>query len=196
MAGRRFKIKGTKDFLVLAVFCAFLCVWSIRDAWFPTKKILKKHPREIPAAFTVSGVVEKIAVAPGQEVGGKILLAKLFDEPYRARVMKADAALRAATAAGDSDLEQKAGEVAQARADVAACSLYNTDIKMTTSHGEDALRGKVLRIAAGPGTQVEAGEPVLLIEPADTFYLFNKSLAVLSFIGMCVALFFHRIASR
>ncbi|MBI9020041.1 MAG: hypothetical protein JEZ10_02135 [Verrucomicrobia bacterium] len=47
MAKGRFSIKGTKDFLVMAVACGFLCLWSIRDAWFPTKKILEKHPQSV-----------------------------------------------------------------------------------------------------------------------------------------------------
>ncbi len=198
MARRRFSIKGTKDFLVLAVFCAALCVWSIRDAWFPTKKILKKHPREIAVAFTVPGVVERVAVSEGYEITGKTLLAKLYDESYRVKVLKAEAAVKAAKSEESPDLEAKMTELQQAHADMNACTLENTDpsLMRTTSHGEEPLRGRVLRVLVGPATKVEAGEPVLVVKPVDTFYMFNKTLAVLTFLGLLVALFFHWIASR
>lgn len=196
MTRRRFAIKGTKDFLVLAVFCAFLCVWSVRDAWFPTKKILKKHPREIPVAFSVPGVVEHIAVDAESKIEGKILLAKLYDESYRVKVLKAEAAVKAVTNEAAPDLEAKMTDLRQAHEELGACTLENTDITYTTSHGETPLHGRVIRVLVEPATKVEAGEPVLLVEPTDTFYMFNKTLAVLAFIGMLIALFFHWIATR
>lgn len=196
MAKGRFNIHGTKDFIVMAVFCGFLCIWSIRDAWFPTEKILKKHPREIPVSFKVSGVVKQIFVKPGEEVKGESSLAALYDEPYRAKVAEAETVFEAAKTAKDPAVEARLDALMQARADLAACVIKNTDFKWKTTHGEEVLRGTVYRIAAETATHLEAGATVMTIAPYDTFYQFNKTLSILSFIGMIAALIFHRIASR
>jgi multidrug resistance efflux pump len=196
MAKGSFKIKGTKDFLVAAVFCGFLCVWSIRDAWFPTEKIMKKHPREIPVAFKISGVVKNIPVKVGDGVKGKIPLASLYDESYRAKVTEAEVVFEVAKSTKDPAVEKKLDVLMKARADLEACTVKNTDVTWMTTHGEDILTGTIARILVQPATQIEAGVPVLTVTPTDTFYLFNKTLAVLTFIGMIIALIFHRIASR
>lgn len=195
MAKGRFNIKGTKDFLVAAVFCGFLCVWSIRDAWFPTEKVMKKHPREIMVAFKIPGVLKEVGVKPGDEIQGKTLLASLYDDGYRSRVTEAEEAFEASKKDKDPNVEEKLDLFVKARADLEACTVANTDILWTSSHGEEALRGVVSRILITPGTHVEAGETVLAVNPNDSFYAFNKTLAVLSFIGMIAALIFHRIAS-
>jgi len=196
MAKGRFKIQGTKDFLVAAVFCAFLCAWSIRDAWFPTEKVLKKHPREIPVTFKLSGAIKGIAVKIGDEIQGKTLLASLYDDGYRAKVAEAEVAFEAAKAAKDPAVEEKREALMKARTDLEACTVRNTDVTWMTTHGEETLRGTVTRILAQPATQIEAGVSVLMVKPVDSFYAFNKTLAVLTFIGMIIALIFHRIASR
>lgn len=196
MAKGRFNIHGTKDFLVMAVFCGFLCIWSIRDAWFPSQKVLKKHPPEIPVAFKMSGVVKDIPVKVGQEIAGKTLLASLYDDAPRAMVTEAETVFEAARKAKDPLAEEKQATLMKARADLDACTVENTDIMWTSSHGEEVLRGTVVRILEKPSAQVEAGVPVLMVKPVDSFYGFNKTLAVLSLIGVIVALVFHRIASR
>ena len=196
MAKGRFNVQGTKDFIVAAVFCGFLCVWSIRDAWFPTEKILKKHPQEFPVAFKVNGVVKEILVKTGDEIKGKVSLANLYDDGYREKVAEAEAAFEAAKAAKDPAVEEKLAVLMQARADLEACTVKSSDIVRTTTHGEETLRGNVVRIVINPANHVEAGAPVLMVNPTDTFYLFNKTLAVLTFIGTLVSLVFHRIATR
>jgi multidrug resistance efflux pump len=196
MAKGRFNIKGTKDFLVMAVFCAFLGIWSIRDAWFPAEKVLKKHPPEIAAAFSLSGAVKSIPVQVGQEIAGKVVLASLYDEAHRAAVTEAEAAFEAAKAVKDPSVEEKLNALMTARQALEACEVKNTDITWESSHGKETLRGTVTRILVQPGERVEAGAPVLMVKPVDSFYAFNKTLAVLSLIGVIVALIFHRIASH
>ncbi len=180
----------------MAVFCAFLCIWSIRDAWFPTEKVLKKHPPEIPVAFKVSGVVKDIPVKAGQEISGKIRLASLYDDAPRAMVTEAETVFEAARKAKDPLAEEKMNALTKARANLDEYAVENTDITWTSTHGEEVLRGTVTRILVQPGTKIEAGAPVLMVKPVDSFYAFNKTLAVLSLIGVIVALVFHRIASR
>jgi hypothetical protein len=43
-------------------------------------------------------------------------------------------------------------------------------------------------------SQVKAGDPVLVIDPKDHFYLFNKSLAIFSFMAFWVFLAIHLLA--
>lgn len=196
MAKKKYKIKGTKDFLILAVFCGFMCVWAIRDAWFPTRKVLEKHPQEVPAAFAVPGVVREVRVQPGDVIEDRTVIAVLNDTVYQERVNEARARFDSAREARDPETETRLDELNEARAALEKCTLRNTDIKVNTSHGEDVLRGRVLRIDAPPGTPVEAGQPVVTIRPQNSFYIFNQSLAVIMFIGMIISLFFHWVASR
>lgn len=196
MAKGRFSIKGTKDFLVMAVACGFLCLWSIRDAWFPTKKILEKHPQSVEVAMKVSGVIKSLPVAPGHEFVGSVVLVEIYDDSYQKVLTAAEVAFEEAKEARATDVEDKLEAMLAAREQLNACTLRNTDLTQKTSHGEDSLRGTVLTHLAKPATHVEAGEPVLLVRPKDTFYAFNKTLAIFSFIGVVVALFFHRLASR
>lgn len=197
MAKNRFtKIKGTKDFLVLAVVCAFLCAWSIRDAWFPTKKILKKHPLEFAVTSNVPGVVQSIPVKIGHQIEGMEILVQLAPSRYQKTVDEADAAWQAAKEAGDPDAGAKLSAVYKARENLLACAIRNTDFKLTTTHGEDVLRGKVFKILVKPAASVDVGDVLMVVEPKDTFYIFNKTLAMLTFFGTFVGLFFHRVASK
>jgi multidrug resistance efflux pump len=196
MAKSRFNIKGTKDFLVAAVVCAILCLWSIRDGWFPTPKTLKKHPLEIPAAFSVGGVVKEIALRVGDEIHGKVALAVLYDDAFRTKVYEAEAAFNAAKDAKAADTDEKLEALLTARKNLEACTVWNTDILWTGSHGEATLHGEVVSVLARPGDRVESGQPVLLVNPEDTFYLFNKTLSVLMFLGALVSMVFHWVASH
>ena len=189
------KIKGTKDFLVLAVACIFICLWSIRDAWFPTEKILKKHPQVYPITTAVSGVVQTIPVKVGDEVGGSAPLLTLATKSYKIAVETAEEAYKAAQGGDKKVIKEKLNALMQAREDLRATTVRCSDFILETSHGSDPLKGKVLDILTDLATHVDAGETVMLVRPDDTFYAFNKTLAVLSFLGAIMALVFHRIAS-
>ncbi len=248
MAQGRFHIKGTKDFLVFGVVLVFLCIWSIRDAWFPTENTLKKHPQRIEVAFEVPGVIKSLPLKVGNAIEGRRLLASLHEGRYQDTLETAEAEFEAAKTAKSSDVQEKLDAVLKARKDVEACTLYNTDRMRVTSHGEESLSGVVIEVMAEPASSVEvmsaespgevseitakaifvlqkgsddpqeyaldgfaaavdvgdnviagstlAGHPVLAVRPNDTFYSFNKTLAVLSFLGAIVAFIFHGIASR
>lgn len=192
----RLKIKGTKDFLVAAVVCVFLCLWAIRDAWFPTERILKKHPLSFDISASVPGVIQSVPVEAGDEISKKTVLAVLSEKPYQKAVDAATAAYETARENKTEDLAEKLVALKMAREDLAACTVYNTDFTLKTSHGEDILQGKVLEILAPQATQVEAGETIMTVQPKDTFYIFNQTLAVLSLIGAIVSLILHGIASK
>lgn len=196
MAKGRFNIKGTKDFLIAAVACTFLCLWSIRDAWFPTKNVLEKHPQSYAISMEVSGVIKSLPLQVGEEVRRGSVLATIYDESYRKAVEAAEAAFEVARETRDPAIKVQHEKLVAAREELAACTLKNTGIILMTTHGEEPLSGVVLEYLVQRSSHVEAGEPILLVRPKDNFYMFNKSLAVLSLIGMLVALFFHRVASR
>jgi multidrug resistance efflux pump len=190
------KIKGTKDFLVAAVVCAFLCVWSIRDAWFPTPKILKKHPLIYEVSTPLSGVVQSVPLQVGNKISGSTVLVRLYEHTYQQEADAAEAAFNAARDNGDPDVEQKLVAMHKAKEKVVKCTIRNTDFTLNTSHGEDALYGQVLDVAVSEGQPVDAGQVLMTVRPKDAFYAFNRTLAVLSLIGAVVSLFFHRVASR
>ncbi|MBI9020040.1 MAG: hypothetical protein JEZ10_02130 [Verrucomicrobia bacterium] len=123
-------------------------------------------------------------------------MVEIYDDSYQKVLTAAEVAFEEAKEARATDVEDKLEAMLAAREQLNACTLRNTDLTQKTSHGEDSLRGTVLTHLAKPATHVEAGEPVLLVRPKDTFYAFNKTLAIFSFIGVVVALFFHRLASR
>ncbi len=197
MAKNRFnRIKGTKDFLVAAVACAFFCLWFLRDGWFPPQRVLKDHPLQMPISMKVSGVVKSLPVSPGVDFVGDVVLAELYDKTYRKVVEEAEAAFENAKRTKSADLQEKLDAMLVARANVKACVVKSSDFTQKTSHGEDKLQGRVLEHLVKVSDPVSASQPVLLIQPKDTYYIFNKSACFLSFIGVVVALAFHRIASR
>lgn len=196
MAKSRYNIKGTKDFLVASVVCAFFCLWAIRDAWFPTTKILKKHPQRFEVSALVPGVIQSIPVKVGEEIQGEMVLAKLNETSHQSAIDEAEKAFKEAKTKQSDDIQEKLDVLIKAREKLKACTIYNTDFTLKTSHGEDALQGKVLEVIATPATHVDEGEVILVVQPKDTFYAFNKTLSVLSLIGAIGFLIFHRIASR
>jgi len=40
---RRYQVEGTKSYLVGSIVLAFLCVWAIRDGWFPPESKIEMH---------------------------------------------------------------------------------------------------------------------------------------------------------
>ncbi len=189
------KIKGTKDFLVAAVVCAFVCLWSIRDAWFPTEKLLEKHPQSYPVTVAVSGVVQTVPVKIGDEVSGASPLLTLSTHLYKQAVDAAEAAYTEAKELSSDNMKAVLDALLKARADLKATTVACTDFTLETSHGEETLHGVVLEIVAKPATGVAAGDVVMRIRPNDTFYAFNKTLAMIMCIGFFVSLIFHKIAS-
>lgn len=190
------KVKGTKDFLIAAVFCGFVCLWSISDAWFPTKRVLEKHPQEFAVTIGVSGVVQDIPVEVGQVVGGEQVLLQLNPEHFEEAVVAAEDAYKAARGGDEDVLEEKRRALLDARETLNAATVSCDQFVLETSHGESPLHGKVLEILTEPATEVTAGDVVMMVQPKDGFYLFNKTLSVLMFVLTAVFLFFHRVASK
>ena len=195
--GRFTKIRGTKDFLVLAVACGFICLWSIRDAWYPTEKILKKHPQSFEVTVAVSGVVHTLPVQVGDEVRGGAPLLTLSSQHYEEVFAAAEKSYEVAVETkSEGELKENLAALLKAKEDLRATTVTCEDFILETSHGTAPLHGKVLKILAELATHVDAGQTVMLIQPVDTFYIFNKTLAALTFFIMIFGLIFHRIASK
>ncbi|MCF7848787.1 MAG: hypothetical protein K9M45_08060 [Kiritimatiellales bacterium] len=205
---RKYKVKGTKDFLVIAGIFFFLCLWSVKDAWYPSPKVMKKHPLAIEASFAVAGSLAQILVQEGDQIGEKQILAELrktvqeseFEkakEQYsevKAEYQQVDDAIRKAVK------DKQSGQVAELKARreklnaVMEAALENANAARATVAAMDLKspsKGVVKKIIHKNFTQVDAGEAVLIIDPQDHFYLFNKSLAILSFILFWVFISVH-----
>ncbi|NCC51407.1 MAG: hypothetical protein EOM20_09350 [Spartobacteria bacterium] len=41
---RKYNVPGTKKYLITAVVMLVLCIWAVLDGWFPSEKVLERHP--------------------------------------------------------------------------------------------------------------------------------------------------------
>lgn len=189
-AKREYHVKGTNDYLVLSIIFFFLCIWAVKDAWYPSAKVLKKHPQQLDLAFSVPGTVEKVDVTEGQEIGEDHVLASLRKDETAVAFEKAKNAYTAAkklhtdlTVAirnGGSTNDQQRLVVAQQEMDQALAKAEDLRNTLEASDLKAPSNGKVLKILVEPHTVVEAGQATMVVDPRDHFYLFNKSLALLS----------------
>jgi len=211
-AKRKYNVKGTNDFLVLAAIFFFLCLWAVKDAWFPSEKVIRKHPPEIAVSFGTEGSVEKILVEEGHSIGEQQLLAKLRTDRLnldyesakgvyteaKKKYMMMEQAVKNATSNGASDdglteIEQrrKTAETAMHKALAEVTDLRN---KLDDSQLLAPSKGVVTSIDIVPHSMVKAGEVVMTLDPKDHFYLFNKSLSIFSFLAFWVFLAIHILA--
>ena len=209
---RKYNVKGTNDFLVLAAIFFFLCLWAIKDAWFPSPGVVKKHPPEIVVSFDVAGTVEKVLVAEGDTVAEKQVLAKLrtdrlsvdYDDAKdqytetKKKFAMMDLALKNATTNGASDEGladiQKRQEVARAAMDESLAKVTELRTAMDAAELLSPSKGMIKEVKVGTHSMVKAGDMVIKIDPKDHFYLFNKSLAIFSFLAFWVFLAIHILA--
>jgi len=196
MAKGRYRIKGTKDFLVAAVAAAVFCVWFICDGWFPAKRVLKKHPVEYTVSAPLSGRVKSVSVEAGDMINGEMAMVTLDESSFKRAADLASKEYEAAKGGDTSDLQKKLEVLKKAQEELRSCVIRNTDIVLETSHGEEPLRGKVLDVKVRRAMYVKEGDPLLLVKPKDTFYPFNRISAVITLIGTGVFLYFHYLASR
>jgi multidrug resistance efflux pump len=186
---RQYRVEGTNDFLYVAIVLLALGVWSVKDGWFPSQRVLTKHPRTTEASFTVAGIVDEVRARPMDSVREGDLLATLVSTVARDRFEAAEAALAAAAAASGAEVpaaptaanRAAAGEALRvARQALDACAL------------KSPVSGDVIEVPAAPEREIRAGETAVVIRPNDSFYLFNKSLAFLSFAGAIACALIHR----
>lgn len=211
-AKRKYNIKGTNDFIVLAGIFFFLCLWAIKDAWYPSAKVEKKHPRAIEVAFEGGGSVEKVYVAKGDAIGEKQLLAKLRSDRVRVEYDKAKAIYTEAkkkhamlelasrnaekNGASDGGIAEIRKNLEKATVDMDEKLAKVTEFRLILDASELVApsKGEIKEVRIATHSMVKAGDVVMVIDPKDHFYLFNKSLAVFSFFAFWIFLAIHILA--
>lgn len=211
-AKRQYKVKGTNDFIILAAIFFFLCIWAVKDAWFPSEKVLKKHPLEVSVAFEVPGTVKDVNVKVGDPVAENQVLAELRSDRVAVEYDKAKNTYtesKKELARLEMDLQEMTGSAASAdeiaemqnrlkelRLDMDKNLTEVDDLKARLDSAELKAPGKgeVMEVMITPHSMVEAGQTAIRIDPKDHFYLFNKSLTILSFILFWVFLSIHILA--
>lgn len=189
MAKRRYNVRGIKDFIVLAGIFFFLCLWAVKDAWFPGEKVLKDHPRRVEVAFPIDGNISAFHVAAGDPViapregQNPTLLAVLNDAQVR-RTFEEKKARYVEMQEDTPDKRALLTEIDALKTEIEQHELYVPELGKEKG-------GKVTGLLVSRYDKVRAGQPVLVIEPNKGFYLFNKSLAIFSFIAFWVFLLVH-----
>ncbi len=209
---RDYKVKGTKDFLVLAGIFFFLGLWAIKDAWYPSPKMLEKHPREVSLSFSIPGAIAKLYVAPGDTIGEGQQLAVLRRTKIEQSIVVAKAAYAKAkkthalrdaavqNAANNGATDQGMDEMRQRLQDAETAmteALLKLDAerdKLEAAKLLSTTKGTVKELLVKTYDVVAADQPVISIDPKDHFYLFNKSLSIFSFIAFWVFLAIHILA--
>ena len=188
-ARRRYNVKGTKDFIVLAGICFFLCLWAIKDAWYPSPKRLADHPQRVEVSFSVDGTIKEFHVGVGDPIVtpkdgheptllvslNDLALQKEFDTKKASYVELSD---------GSPEKEKLLKELGELKAQLEALTLYCPELGKEKG-------GKVSELLVVRYDTVKAGDPVMVIEPGQGFYLFNKSLAIITFFAFWAFLGVH-----
>lgn len=192
-AKRRYNVKGTKDFIVMAGIFFFLCVWAVFDAWFPSSSVLKKHPRTVDIVSAQSGAMKRLRVSVGDTVAparGELsasLIAELKTTELDAALDEARAEYRVVKDGGMED-RLKAEKIEQKMARI----LEKIDqMKIYAPELGNEKDGVIEKLLVDKFSYVESGQVVAVIRPNSHFYNFNISLAIFSFIAFWVFLMVH-----
>ena len=209
MKKRQYKVKSNKDFLIFGCVFFFLCIWAIKDAWFPSDAVLKKHPREIVSSFEMAGKLSKIHVAEGDFVKENSVIAELSSMELEAELneMKAEYAKErkstqilelaikngvqnGATKASIEDMRNRKLQSEEKMEELHSFVNSLKDRQEKTKLIAEKS-GTVLNVYVGERIQVEAGDSIIKIQPQDNFYVFNQSLAIFSFFACIFFFVFH-----
>jgi multidrug resistance efflux pump len=206
---RQYKVKSNKDFLIFGFVFFFLCIWAIKDAWFPSDAVLKKHPREIVSSFERGGQLAKMYVSEGDFVKEDSIIAELSSAHIdtelnemkatyanvRKSVQVLDLAIKNAVQNGAT--KQSVTDLRNRKV-LAEEKLEELQLTVNSlKDKQDELRlfaeksGTVLEVYSGERIQIAAGEPLIKIHPQDNFYVFNKSLSIFSFFACIFFFVFH-----
>ncbi len=204
-AKRTYNVRVAKDFIVLAGIFFFLCLWAVKDAWYPSDKVLTKHPRMVEASFETAGTVGSVRVSVGDSVGEDQILAVLLNTKKEVEFNAAKKEYTAAkkqytllqesvhNAENSADLAELQRSVAEAKIvkDSALKKVGKIRAAIDSSELLSPAKGVITEARMAPHSQAKAGQAAFVIDPQDHFYLFNKSLAIFSFLAFWVFLGLH-----
>ncbi len=173
------------DLILLFIFCTIFGIWSIKDGWFPSEKVMEKHPIDQVFTFRTNGVVSKVMVQVGQGVKEETSMVKLdseaLQETYEAittSLVEKKQMLRSLIEQGD-DYENRDAEYLREQ-------IIELEQSMSDDRGihqkyvvTSSFKGTVEEVFVAKGDYVEAGQQAVFVTSSDSFYLFNKSMAII-----------------
>ncbi|MEC8314019.1 MAG: biotin/lipoyl-binding protein [Verrucomicrobiota bacterium] len=128
----------------MSVIFFLLCIWAIKDGWFPSDKVMKKHPYTIPITFNQDGFIKQINVKENDVINDKQVIAVLDKNEAEA-----------------------------------------------IFHWEKG--GTVIDVYKTVYDSVNKNETIALVKPNDTFYIFNKTLTIVSGVASIGFLIVHKL---
>ena len=195
---RKYNVKGTNDYLVFGLALLAFGAWCVKDGWFPSPKVLIKHPQEVSAVARIGGTLQSLRVAVGQEVGSNAVVGVVSGievETIRQQRILAErdaneALARTKREAPDSP---EAWRAAEQRLEEARNRREEAERRVAMTEVLSLASGKVIRIEAEQDQRIEEGAVVAVVFPTEhaNFYTFNQVSAFLCFIGAIVCFFIH-----
>lgn len=184
---RHYKVRGTNDFLVMALIFFFLGLWAVKDAWFPSERTKKNHPTEVKIKAEMDGFIKTLHVAEGDVVTPPSeeneWSTKLLE--FKGSALEKEIAVRQqAIKDGTGDLSTLRKEIVEIQNQLDQYTVFCPKL------GKDKS-GQVEKIMVEKLAQVKAGDTLMIIKPKTSFYLFNMSLTVVSAILFLVFLGVH-----
>ncbi len=203
---RKYKnMKGSNDFLVASIGLLLLCLWAVRDGWFPTQSILEKHPQTAQTMFEAPGTVEEIMREVGSTVSSNTAVVRMstreledMQSQYESRLEEVVREIRRSEASIIGvDTEDEREEIRSRIAELEASSRelrrqiagVRQDIMRNMLRPDHA--GTISEIMVSQGDEVDEGDPAFSIDVKGYFYTFNKSLAIGSLIGSIICAILH-----
>ncbi len=195
---RKYNVKGTNDYLIFAIALLAFGAWCVKDGWFPSPVVLKKHPMEVPAPARIDGMISTIRVALGQEVGSNTVVGTMnraeVDTVRQQRVFaERDAAERLQNLKRDKPGDTEAVRAAEALWNEAKARLDEATQRAERTDIVSMDAGTIIRIPAKAGDLVKEGDAVAVVYPTthSHFYSFNRICSVVCALGALVCFFVH-----
>jgi biotin carboxyl carrier protein len=205
MARKYDQVKNTNDFLIASIALGMLCAWAVKDGWFPSKSMLKKHPIKVEAKFTYSGIVADVIPDVGSTVVSNSMIISMRSDALDIKQKDFEDDLASARAELDTldkawlydNSPEKKKEVNAKKAKV---HLRMNKLKKeiagvkqvrVTREVRSPAEGEVTEIFVNVGDEVVKGDVAVVVHTKDHFYPFNKSLAIGSFIGALICAIVH-----
>lgn len=179
---RTYNVKGTNDFMIWAVLLFALCIWAVRDGWFPPPSKLDKYPQRVAVHFEIEGRVSNILVGEDMEIASGDVLARL-DAAEAERALAVAEAELAALAVSESEERDRLIPLRRA--------LEAAQLQLVRHTLRAPEKGVILEINMATNDWVTPDDEAFALDPRHHFYPFNKSLAVFSLIGSLVCLVIH-----
>ena len=196
---RKYKVEGTKDYLIFGILMLAFGVWCVQDGWFPPPRVLKRHPMEVISTVGIDGVIKNIRMEIGQEVGTNTVVATLHrDEMESLRQQRVFAKQDAQEALdrlhrSSDTVSQDQWSSASNRVAVAERAIVEISGLIEKADIRSIAQGQIVKIYATEGASVKSGDKIFGVMPSEHahFYSFNRVAAVGCLLGALVCFLIH-----